>query len=771
MAESPKFRISSALKTILGKELITDNHIAILELVKNSFDADAKRVDVQLVGLTTGNPRIIIKDDGNGMSKNDILNKWLFVAYSSKKGGDDYRNRLASGRPYAGAKGVGRFSCDRLGSKLTIYTREKGKGPTHKLVVNWGDFERDQEAEFQTIKTRYTEETVAPAGLKYGTILEISDLRDQDWNRNDLLKLRRKLERLINPNPERIKNDFSIYLDVPDETINDREAESQLQVNGKIENKVFEALEIKTTHLQATVSPDGKSIVTRLMDRGVLIFEIEEDSPYGSLHDVSVQLFHLTSPAKTEFTKYMGIRIREYGSIFMYKNGFRIHPFGDPGDDQLGIDRRQTQGMFRRLGTRDLAGRIEITGVNSELRETSSRDGGLIKTDTYNNLKKFFFAFALRRLESYVITFSKYGITSKIAEKGELPPIKHIKDSEFQEWLLSWVRDLTGSENVKRFHFDQETINVLKTREANSAGGILRNFERIAADSNDPALMKQAARARKHFLSLSKAKAEAEAEAAKAKKQAVTAKKQAQAAEADKKEIEKRALYLQAVIAREPYQQVAQHLLPQYTSQITEYSKTLLNLFNRSALDVPDRWRDIVSSIVIAAHQVETVSRFGIHANFAAESDDLNGDLLKYIEEYIENVLKNIAYGPIKKTKTAVYFSNPKSLQFTTKFKPIRLIIILDNLIGNSVKNGATKIQVSVLGGAPDSISVRIQDDGSGIPKDKMDDIFKIGFTTSKHGTGLGLYHVRQLMADMKGTVSIDKSFSGGAAFILKFPK
>ena len=127
-----KFRVSSALKTIIGRELITDDFVAVFELVKNAFDAHAQNVEIRFEGLTTDNPKLIIKDDGKGMTADDIDNKWLFLAYSAKREGKeddatgkpkDYRDKIANERTFAGSKGVGRFSCDRLGCfNLSIKT-------------------------------------------------------------------------------------------------------------------------------------------------------------------------------------------------------------------------------------------------------------------------------------------------------------------------------------------------------------------------------------------------------------------------------------------------------------------------------------------------------------------------------------------------------------------------------------------------------------------------------------------------------------------------
>src|SRR6478672_11910272 len=115
MPNSETFKISAALKDIIGKELITDEFVAVFELVKNSFDAHATKVQVIFQdNYSLENAKIIIKDDGKGMDYNDLKNKWLFVAYSAKRDGtEDYRDKIKSKRLFAGAKGVGRFSCDR----------------------------------------------------------------------------------------------------------------------------------------------------------------------------------------------------------------------------------------------------------------------------------------------------------------------------------------------------------------------------------------------------------------------------------------------------------------------------------------------------------------------------------------------------------------------------------------------------------------------------------------------------------------------------------
>ena len=130
-----KFKTSSGIKSIVGKDLITDRYVAIFELVKNSYDARATEVIVSFntsddseegIG-SLDNGKIYIVDNGVGMSKDDLDNKWLKLAYSDKQEGsseediDEDSLREIKNRVLVGSKGIGRFSSDSLGSIITIF--------------------------------------------------------------------------------------------------------------------------------------------------------------------------------------------------------------------------------------------------------------------------------------------------------------------------------------------------------------------------------------------------------------------------------------------------------------------------------------------------------------------------------------------------------------------------------------------------------------------------------------------------------------------------
>ena len=421
------FKTNVQIKSIIGKDLINDDNIAILELVKNSFDADAKRVDITFCNLknnddkeeknnepyTDNTSRLIIRDNGVGMSLSDIDDKWLNIAYSEKKSNSKQYNRMM-----AGAKGVGRFSCDRLGQFLNLYTRKKGK-ECFLLKIDWRKFEiDDQKKEIQSINIEYetlndTElEQKGFSSFEQGVILEIIQLRsnwvreeNNKWNTDKLTELKKYLEKLINPNQAFEKNDFGIYLDAAEFVLENGLKSQNEKFIGKVENTIFQKLDFKTTSIECKSIEDGKIILTTLKDKGDTIFWIKEQSDYyPDIQDFKITLYYLNTYAKAFFTKQTGMRPVSYGSVFLFLNGFRIPPYGEEGDDWLKLEQRRTQGYARFISARDLVGQIEILDSNNSFQIVSSREG-LVKNDNYEKLaeKGGLFYRVLRRVEKYVV--------------------------------------------------------------------------------------------------------------------------------------------------------------------------------------------------------------------------------------------------------------------------------------------------------------------------------------------------------------------------------
>ena len=494
-----KFRISSFLKDLIGRELITDEFVAVFELVKNSFDANANKV--KIVFENQYNPqaaRIIIMDDGYGMNADDLHNKWLFVAHSEKRDGtegNDYREKIAHRRIFAGAKGVGRFSCDRLGKYLNIITiKDESNSKIEQLSVDWTSFEEDSSKEFMDISVSHqTLFGTNYPNFEHGTILEISGLRDV-WDRGRIQKLKISLEKLINPMQDNDVDDFTIEIEATDELLRDREeSDPRKRVNGVVKNVVFETLGLKTTLIRVSLIENGGVIQTSLIDRGTEIYTLKERNVYDKLSDINISLFVLNRAGKINFKKIMGVNSVEYGSVFIYKNGFRIYPFGEEGDDTLHIDRRKQQGFYRYLGTRDLIGRIEINGERSDLKETTSRDGGLIKNESFEQLVNLFYDKALRRLEAYTVGIIKWGDQKFDKETGEIiQPELHPED--VKDKILDIITSLTKAKDVIDIQYNKDFLSIYESKQEKSTTQLVKKLVKRAEKSNNQEFIKEARR-------------------------------------------------------------------------------------------------------------------------------------------------------------------------------------------------------------------------------------------------------------------------------------
>lgn len=767
------FKVSSGLKNIIGKELITDDFIAVFELVKNAFDADARQVTITFQGLRSNNPCIIIEDDGEGMDEDDLENKWLFVAYSAKKLEQDYRDKIKSGRVFAGAKGIGRFSCDRLGARLRLITRKEAEAPYCVLEVDWGRFEENPEEEFQTIPAHLTR-TNEISGYEFGsgTILEISDLRSIDWDRKKLLDLRRSLERLINPNQGNDTDNFSIILKVPEEAPEDRVIKkTKLDepwniINGPIKNFLFEALGSRTTQIQLEIDPEGKHIFTRLLDRGTLIYELLENNPYHEiLRNIKISLFFLNRSAKLIFSRRMGLPNVKYGSVFLYKNGFRIHPYGDVGDDSLGIDRRKQQGYKRFLGSRELSGRIEISDRNLAFQETSSRDGGLIKNAAFKSLLDLFSRYALRRLENYVIELVQFG-------KGleELPELSSSNSQELQQIAFDIIIALTRSKDVVSIHYDPNVLDILENRSAEGVTSLLKNLKRISVEQNNTELLKEISRAEKQVATLKKAKEEAEQEAEKERERAKQAEQEARESDtkAEEAQREARKAHEEAQESKAEtetykaqtlfYQQITSldvEQLVEYHHQIN-LDSTIADNYIAKAIEelreVPhsNAILDYLQKASLANKRIATVAQFATKANFRSGIKKEPTDIPAFFEQYLLYVAKDFIATDLK-----LDVSNTVHESFEIKASRVELSILIDNIITNASKAHARRLNVTISKVSTNALRISFVDDGRGLSKElpSVDSMFEMGITTTA-GSGLGLYHARNIVSKIDGKIT-----------------
>ena len=785
-----KFKISSALKNIIGRDLITDDFIAVFELVKNSYDAHATRVDVIFENIYSQNSKIIIKDNGKGMSYNDLLNKWLFVARSSKKEGDEedsyknFRDKIKVKRAYAGAKGIGRFSCDRLGSELYLETiKDEVNSKTEILFTDWSKFEEDSNNEFVNVSVLHETIQESSYNIEHGTVLEISNLHSE-WSRKKFERLKDSLARLINPSTIQDEDSFKIFLSVEDEKNGDDEQELKNKkafekgkldeseityfhiINGEIRNPIFETLQLKTSYIESDVQED--IIFTNLYEGGKLVYSLEEENRFPDLSNIHYSIYFLNHSAKLTFARRMGVDSVEYGHIFVYKNGLRIYPYGERGEDPFKMDNRKAQGYSRYLGTREVLGYISIKGDNSNLRETSSRGDGFIRTTTYENLEEQFYD-TLRKLEKYTIEITDWGNflseddyinINKTFKKNE--GTQNEKEFDVNDNLSKLVSNLTSSKYIKNFKISPDILELLKSKSKGSAENVLKSIS-DSIDNEDfdkDQIKKTIKNVEKKLSDLKKSKSEAEEEALEKYIENESLK-----AELDE-EIANR-LFSESIIGREKKDLLSlQHQITHTASNISWSLDKLSELIENE--DSKDKLLSKIQNISLEVQKIVSASRFVTKANFSTEASRITEDLVSFINGYIQNIyIPNDSYIH-SRNQIEINISTPRGLKKVMSFRPLEITVLLDNLFLNSRKADATKIQLEWTK-ENNNLVLNFTDNGNGIPDDVINKIFDFKFSTTD-GSGIGLYHTRKILKKYKGIIEAIEHIADGAQFKIEIP-
>lgn len=778
MPESLNFRISSQLKSVIGRDLITDDYVAIFELVKNSFDAKAKGVVIFF-----GNDKIYLIDDGKGLSYEDIVQKWLFVAYSAKKDGsedndlsdhEDYRNDIKINAHYAGSKGVGRFSCDRLGSKLTLQSRTSSGSPIGALDVDWNDFEKSFQDEFINIPVFYREldkfeipdGVPTPAGS--GTVISISGCREL-WDRKKLLELKSSLAKLINPFGSEDTN-FSIIIYAPSETEEDKhiinrygdDAPPNSVVNGPVQNFIFQTLQSKTTWLRTWIDDSTGRILTELSDRGTVIYRVSEELPYANLlgSNFECNLFYLNRAAKHTFTRRMGVSSVEFGSVFLFKNGFRVYPIGERKDDSFGIDRRKQQGHSRFLGTRDVVGRIDVHGDDSKFRESSSRDKGLISTPAAQQLDECFWQKCFTRLENYVV-----GVSWRLKFDMDLDDASFLSGDEAKSKVIAVLARLVSSPDLTVEYYDKDILSIVSNK-VDEYGKTIENLAALAYRVGDVELEQSARDAAVKYVEMQKAEAEAIAFAERERKARKQAELKTEQTVASLEVVKKQNLFLTSLQAHD------KEILENLHHQVIIYASNAVNNIEANILMLrngvrmsSEEFQVVLEDLLLLNQQVIAASRFATSANFMLDSSSITTDLSAYIEEYVERICS------IYESRISVEVNN-ESPEFALNFKPIEISIVLDNLIDNAYKAGASTIRLELSRPESNVLKIDAKDNGMGLNEAIKDGetIFEKGITTTR-GSGLGLYHVRQLLSGMKSTINLSATSHAGTTFTIRVYK
>lgn len=385
MTEELRFTADAALIDRLGRELVGKQETALIELIKNSYDADATEVRV-----TFDARRILISDNGTGMSREQLIYGFLRLASDSKVR-EPFSRKF--NRRRAGRKGIGRFATQRLGSYLRLRTWFGDKQPGLELTINWRSFEQGHA--LQDIPVLLDEiDARAP-----GTELEITHLRD-DWSEAQIRRSWRGVLSLqkpftIAPIENRPKEDpgFEVsFWEVSGafsdpQLVSDYETEILSHAHAKIEFRVDET---GKAEWRLTENKYGSNVPwTRF-------HHLQEGSAgsrhYDALRNAWLKAYYFNLAAG-DFPPTVFSRIRQAltsdGGIRLYRNGFRVVPYGEPGDDWLRLDEAYVRrAVLIPISNKNFFGAVEVYDPEGERFEEHTSREGLIETPAFSELRE-----------------------------------------------------------------------------------------------------------------------------------------------------------------------------------------------------------------------------------------------------------------------------------------------------------------------------------------------------------------------------------------------
>ncbi|MTJ46822.1 sensor histidine kinase [Dolichospermum sp. UHCC 0259] len=368
------FKFSPKILQRLGEELLPNPDQGIIELVKNSYDADATECTVEVVKISTIGGSIIISDNGIGMDEDAISEGWLVLGRSKKA----VRELTPLGRLPVGNKGLGRLAALQQGSQVILKTRPQYQpGVEYSLTINWDDFQEVDVVEDVpfNIQKNSTDKL-------HGTEIIVSNLKNI-FTKRDIQRLARELLLLADP--------FDNHAGFRIQLIASEFAEIEKQVN----NSYFDDAEY---HLKANINEGGLAEASLLDWQGNVIFHAAHSDlsqePYKTPRtELELWVFLLNpqsfsarnaSVSITQVKKWLA----QAGNVRLYHRGLRVKPYGDQDDDWLRLNYARSRNPEVRPSTTTVIGRVIVKDPEDMLLQKTDRLG-FIENEAFLELKRF----------------------------------------------------------------------------------------------------------------------------------------------------------------------------------------------------------------------------------------------------------------------------------------------------------------------------------------------------------------------------------------------
>ncbi len=392
------FKARSRILSLLGDQLIGRDYLAVFELVKNAFDADASEASVSLEGIDDSDPIITVRDDGEGMDEDTIVNHWLEIGNNHREIQRAHNKRTKTfNRLPLGEKGLGRIACHKLGRCIELTTRKVGS-PEKLVRIQWDDLLKKEYLDQTEVEIQTNDPPIVFPDGSHGTLIEVSDLRRKEWSRREVRSLYRAITSICSPFEG--AGDFVATLNVPER---DYWLEGMLSVEDMIQSAPWKFKfklagdRFEWTYEFAPPTRWGKQVEGRKASNepndGLLL--AHEPRAKRVVHDASMlegigpitgefYAYDRDNKILKEYPQVQALKqfLQEQSGIRVYRDGVRVFNYGEPGDDWLSLDLRRVNRPTEKLSRNIVVGGVHVTLEGSSfnedgkgLREKSNREG------------------------------------------------------------------------------------------------------------------------------------------------------------------------------------------------------------------------------------------------------------------------------------------------------------------------------------------------------------------------------------------------------------
>jgi signal transduction histidine kinase len=703
----------------VGKGIIKDSYTAILELVKNSYDADAENVFIKLI-FQNKSAKISIHDDGHGMSFEVVTQKWMVPSVQEKI---RQKKSKFKKRPLQGRKGIGRYAASILGNDLIMKTTDSETLITTELILDWSEFSSD---------IKFLEdvdiliESYKSSDTKQGTFLDING--DKTWSDLELDLLVSSLKRLLSPFDE-IDKGFQIFLQIEKENSEKyffySEQIKPLPILEYYHYRIFGIVDLFEINgdnkevLLAKLTIENKSMSNILPVEIEKKIILKEGEKFCGLLELDIRAFDLDEELSIK-DQSISIeeakkQLKELPGIAIIREGFRVRPYGDKKVDWLGLNERRYNNPTMRFSSNQVAGFVNVLQEDeSHLEEKATREG-FKEDEFYEGLRESILV-CLTELEPVRYKFRKQH------NKGGRKPktiTEQIENAASFDKLNNRITSILSTAKVSETISTQ--VKQIIEEEAKEKGEELDEIKKTIAKYQGQVTLGKIMTVVFHE-------------------------------------------------GRKPLNALKQH--PKF---ITEWSKEFVLVFEGNDEDKRVKLKNLYLKILDRLNDNKQQAEIFISIFKKLEPLANNKRSAQKLFNIVKPINDSIKIFENEFIENGILCSITGDLDVEFKGWEIDIQMVFANLIENSIywlSNSNNKNITIDINEEEDKILVDYQDTGTGIDEENIQsqDIFDPGFSTKEDGTGLGLSIAGEALERNRGKIKAVSS-STGANFIIELNK